>query len=270
MLETNFTSVDDDFITLWSQECINKNTLQEYGNETFFDKLIALASLGQINALQSVLIFPHLDIPDEVMSQIKILVNKDPLQLNYNEYMVKAHYMLRFDDEAYYYINLLEKDCLKKHKLAYESTKNPRILERYYELKYGWQVGSKLITKLTAHKLNKQLKNLYNLDNQNSAYAYAYGKNLYFFGNSTEKKMGKLILTNLAGREFSKELNDKIDEIINEKKSKKYKKYRDMLAIAKDLQTYFNDEESKIQNISEAFKEYNEDESLYGNEDEIL
>ncbi len=101
---------------------------------------------------------------------------------------------------------------------------NPLILERYYEIKAGHSLCG-LVARAGIKKLRKVLEKRFEDQPDNSAYAFAYGKNLIFFGNKYEKKAGYYILSTLARREYSQEFQNarEIEEMhALEKEEQKY------------------------------------------------
>jgi len=228
MLEYDFNELDNDFITIWSSYILGES----------YDKtpkgLEELASLGQINAIQSLLLFydqqlRYKDITKRVYDKIGYLENKN-YEANFNEELIIQHAMRRYrnTDNAYLQYSALVNNnlsneahlydyVLSKHLLAYTASKNPLILQRYYEIKKG---NRKLISKLTVKRLREELRELYYKDTNNSAVAFAYAKNLFFFGSENEKFIGRNILNNLSNREFSSQLQEYIDKIGKENKQK--------------------------------------------------
>lgn len=217
MLEYDFNELDNDFITIWSKYIIYPTSCAPKGLEE-------LAKLGQINAMQSVLLFDdkHLnsvgDLKIHMKSNLEYLENKS-YEPSFNEELIMYHAMHRIrytNNECLLFHNLVRdnlsksehiKYVLTKHKSTYLNSNNPLILQRYYEIKKG---HSKLVSKLNIKKLRMQLRELYYKDTNNSAVAFAYAKNLCFFGNKEEKNIGRNILYNLSLRQFSASLQEEL------------------------------------------------------------
>lgn len=218
MLEKDFNELDNDFVTIWSKMFLRDEI--QFAKERMPKGLSELAGLGQINAMQCVPFF--IGYKDcNYVHDIKLNFNDD-----YNYELLKLNrlerkyyeYTRNYTEKAPFSIFDIKQQrviTLKKHELEYRLTKNPLILERYYEFKS--KPG--LITRLSTRKLRKELELLYSQDSENPMYAFAYAKNLYAFGNKHEKEVGKNILTKLSNREFSKTLMDEIEKQIQKRLS---------------------------------------------------
>ena len=161
MLEYDFNELDNDFITIWSKYLLYPSGGVPYGLEE-------LSCLGQINAIQSILLFDDKElitknITKKVMDKIEYLEDKN-YDANFNEELIIQHAMRRKRNSDNFYLiynglirdNLSNQDhlhiVLHKHLLAYyTSSNNPIILQRYYEIKKG---NHKLVSKLTLKRLN--------------------------------------------------------------------------------------------------------------------
>ncbi len=218
MLEKDFNELDNDFVTIWSNYLV-------YPNEYYTSPkgLEELAILGQTNAIQSVLLFDDDDLYNNsnlnfICDNILYLSDKN-YEPNFNEELIIQNAMRRIRCTRNQLIlphllvreNLSNTEHLKivleKHKLAYIHSTNPLILQRYYEIKKG---HNGLCSNLSIKKLREELQKIYILNPENVSYAFAYAKNLYFFGNKNDKELGKNILKKLANRELSQTLKNNI------------------------------------------------------------
>lgn len=218
MLEKNFNELDNDFVTCWSYYIIN----QELRNK--FYALKVLASMGQINAMQCLPLLT--DCGDLSYIEPENYAGSDMYNLdllNLNRYLRKFNNQVNptYDNIIY----TQEKKTLESHRLYYQLTDNPLILERYYEVK--GKTG--LIIRLSTRKLRKTLELLYSKDPENAMYAYAYAKNCFFFGNEHEKEIGKNILTHLSKRELSKTVQDILDKQEKERRERKEKENKSFI-----------------------------------------
>lgn len=83
MLEYKFTELDNDYITLWSNFILN----QDYS--LIKGKMIALAELGQINAIQTwVMMREKEEINDKIQKYVDEIYSKDISHLSLNELIV--------------------------------------------------------------------------------------------------------------------------------------------------------------------------------------
>lgn len=228
MLEYDFNELDNDFITIWSKyilyPCINS-----------LKGIEDLAALGQINAIQSVFLlnddyFYNKSSLLKVRENVKHLSNKN-YEPNFNEELIKRNAALRLSMTNNANLRMPEiihenmsntehlNRVLKKQEDLYQISNNPLILERYYEIKKGY----KIVSKLNIKKLRKTLRELYYQDTTNPSVAFAYAKNMVFFGNNYEHCIGRKILDMLSTRELSQTLQDEMNKskIEKEKRLKK-------------------------------------------------
>ncbi len=247
MLESNFTDLDNDFITLWSNYILT----EDYS--IIKDDLEKLAELGQVNAIQSYYLFlKQGDTPNYIIENIVDGYRGD----NFNHVLAKAHkamfeedYHSKYSDyidlyneyidayndgnSRYFYLeSQLEKasedlsnTSSNKYQLSaenkcfkqFEKTLNPLYLERFGEIA-ATRDNIKLF-KSFKRSLRGELKNLYKKNPNSPEIAYAYGKNLHFYSKSSKNlKKGNEMLTQLSKRPYSEALRNHIagDSISND------------------------------------------------------
>ena len=234
MLEFDFNELDNDFITIWSRFILKRE-------EKSLKGIDELAALGQINAIQNVMLLSDKFFNGSSTALIKIYNNLKYLEdkkyePDFNEELVIRNANLRMtrtENELLILPQIVHKNLsnsehldlvLEKTKDKYLTSKNPLVLEMYYETK----VGKKIVSYYNIKKLRKTLKEMYFLDSDNPSIVFAYAKNLCFFGSEKEKTFGKKLLRNLSIREFSETLQDAIDkrkmDRINRKKQREERK----------------------------------------------
>ncbi len=90
MLEKDFTSIDDDFITLWSRFCIKEEKNPHSYNQEILRDLSTLSNLGQINAMQSIQLFYFTKTNKTKENINKILIKLDG-DMDYNDSLLQLH-----------------------------------------------------------------------------------------------------------------------------------------------------------------------------------
>lgn len=235
------TTLDNDFITIWSDFILNGPS------DKFRTTLTKLAELGQINAIQSWLLIDDGKTENKKIEEyVKAIENNSVL--NYNEMIVLAHKYYQNEKESinrqfrlYYeqkqYINensfhwdsatlednedeLLEiKHSIRQFKsinfdrqAILDITKtpgyfsNPFLMERNAELVEGSPAGIFFGGEERAKRNSfKMLKKLFKKDQNDVRINYHLGKNLVFWqkDNSKAQALGIKILSKLASRELS-------------------------------------------------------------------
>ena len=220
MLEKNFSSLDDDFITLWSTYLVNHKYKEISSN------LQKLAELGQVNAIQSWYLWNKPGTNDVIDENCKNLSNDS------NSLYAKANYhylgfMEWFRDTtksggptvtiiATDYVQYLSR-AIDLAKIEYQESQNPLILERYLEMNLGKPFAynheptrkkeAKIIQN-TAMSLRQDLIKILT-QHPNTQIEFGLAKNLYFFmGSNKTKQRGLSLLSALSKREFSEQLTN--------------------------------------------------------------
>lgn len=279
MLENNFNELDDDFITIWSYICLQSSQPETKTLNKLKD-LQRLAELGQINAFQSLFLFnlKYIDI-DKAVEKFDYLTDKN-YEANFNEELAIYHARKNYNSDNgssrasrfdYHDISLEQhRDIvLKKHEIAYQISRNPLILERYYEIKYNpdEHFFSSLITKRGAKKLREKLYNLHILNLTENKYSFAYAKNLLFFGNKAEQKHGKNLLQILANKEYSQTLKDYLQELENKQKAEHEARVARERKHLKDINEGLCPVEEKLKYVNTNDDEYISTDDLFGSDD---
>lgn len=203
MLEANFTELDNDFITLWSKFILTQDYM------LIKNDLEKLAELGQVNAVQSYYLF--LEQGDKTNKLIDDIVDNNFKGGNFNYLLAKTH--KKMFEEDYNSMDNDEQLSSKSYELQYKTesacfdqfTKygNPLVWERFNEISFI------IASQFYRFGLRKELKKLYKQNPDSPEIAYAYAKNLVFYGKTLKKQQeGNEILTQLSNREFSKTLRN--------------------------------------------------------------
>ncbi len=210
----------NDFITVWSRYIlVNHRVRRGYGVDG--TALAALANLGQKNAIQSVMLFSNLIqfadkyvLLDIVSQQTAGDLDSDQIVYNFLTNVVKTSNTEREKS--------LFKELIAKHNKNLTSLFD---MERLLEIKYAHR-------KSKHHEimsLRKQLKERFEITPYNPEIAFSYGKNLTFFSphlaSNKSYKLGLEILSHLANREYSEELQAEIAELKAQLENKKQSDY---------------------------------------------
>lgn len=237
MFENIFTELDNDFITIWSKILL----LRKKDGLDIFNDLERLAELGQVNAVQayysvlkqgdyrnSVIDKIVDDFPDGDFDFLLAKTYKKQHDENYkilfrsffksyfsndyeNQLKVKKQMM---DLQSFQLLCKTKQMCLEQ----YNKTKDPIILERFFEIASGSTPWANLEEKEIFKKYNFVRKNLVSKLQENPdnlQILFALGKNLYFSSLFTlfpKTKQGKQILLKLKSRPYSKTLQKYINE----------------------------------------------------------
>ncbi len=218
MLEKKFNELDDDFITVWSGVILTKELNSLTFKENYYPALMALANLGQINALQSVMLFndilKYVD-EQELAATVKKYHYINPGKRDLNKDLVIYNHATKDDIHKTSLFSMLislqkgeidqrsyNSRLFKNLIVGHKKEKDPLVKERYHEICNGCDMKNYDYTAVGSLLLRKKLKQL--MQNNNSpANRFAYAKNLYFFGSKKQRELGYYMLKDLANRELS-------------------------------------------------------------------
>ena len=222
MLENNFNELDNDFVTLWSKYLVTGNLNLEV--------LTKLAELGQVNAIQSYYLLED----DEAFPNHVIEKNCKNLPNDYNGRYAKLNRIFRIKSNnpkaATMFLSGGYGEMAKAITLAkidYEEKENALSGERYLEMLYSMTASnldeeSLFDLSMLAKEVRDRIESGYERYGE-PQYAFALGKNMLFFGEDKQMQdNAKLLLGELANREYSKKLNnhktelEKITEFVDE------------------------------------------------------
>ena len=239
MLEVDFNELDNDFITAWSRYLTGKD------KDKAIDVIKILAERGQRDALSA-----YFTIFGRYSDNIKVnkLLQKE-LEIAYTtDFMSKIIVASTLDDDREFYPLSIKKFLLLNNEIylngsysisdanvmsgeelvtrnrygrllysasnnlydKYNQTDNILYLERFLELRKQLMIHTSSRLKLSARL---QLAKMYKNNPEDAAIGYALGRNLLLLsGNRLTKKRGYKILSRLAEREYSNEINLNADK----------------------------------------------------------
>lgn len=213
MLDRNFTELDNDFITLWSQILLRKDF--KYGETITPKGFIQLVELGQMDAMQYYPWFYNYDsriLSDDAHTNGLLPIGGSNLNLlKLNMMRRQRHNHHKFNARPpHSLLTLLAQEINTLMGLMYDymSCSNLIALESYYEIK----ARHRIFRSCKNREFRGQLEAQYTNDPNNPVYAFVYARHLHNFGNKNDKSIAHNILKELSERKLSNILLDKIEQ----------------------------------------------------------